>query len=461
MIIQLLKIQKERKIVKLTENNIFKNSSPLKTKGNNNNNNSNEISPNNYSNDLPNNSHLNLTHIENSEPLNDEINESKQNFELKAENDNIQSKKTKNKDLSLSDLILDSSFLSPKTASNLKYEEFGLKNMRKEEKYAALQKNNMILIEEASSNKKSLEEKSNSINESQKFKKTMITNRNLETCGIYSDEDKSNKYDEILSQMKEKIRKDKLLSFRLKDSQPKNERTKYSHNKHNSEILRSTPSGLFLNPLNNSNSNSETKLSSNIENISFNSKLPAKFNRNNSSLGTAPTQKNVSQSNIMQRIMKRNPLQTNSLFFSNQTQTKIMTADFNKEIGFLQNIICFNKHDGGNTIRSEPIIGPIQKEFTHNFSKLFNNNNKENKKFNNFDPMFNCSFPGGRKINKNKQQIFVKQNGSCIAERKNPKKKVVNKSMEINDGWGSINSSQLNFANLKMSYSKKNLKNLI
>ena len=79
-----------------------------------------------------------------------EIDESKLKQEEKYKNPSFFNRKptNKNKDLSLSDLILDSSFLSPGTASKLKFEEFVAKNSKKE----AEEKNSMILIEENSDN---------------------------------------------------------------------------------------------------------------------------------------------------------------------------------------------------------------------------------------------------------------------------------------------------------------------
>ena len=382
---------------------------------------------------------LNMTQIENLDPIND-TDESKNPLEIKPEPISKKSqmekdkKGLKNKDLSLSDLILDSSFLSPGTGSKLKYEEFGLKNLRKEENCAAEHKKHIILIEESSSsNNKSLENSP----DSQNFQKTMITNQLIEPKTMDFIEEEEKKYDEILSQMKEKIRKEKeKLSFSQKQMSLRktqenalklelsdktgHELIKITHNKHNSEIFRSTPNGSFLNNL---NSNSETKLSANIENnSSLNAKMPEKFrNHSISCLGTQKT-------NIFRRILKKKPLQTNnSLFFSNQTQTKLMTADFNKEIGFLQNIICFKDEEAGSG-RSEPIIIACPQGGSNNFSKFLNN--KENSKFHNSEISFNCSFPGGRTMNKNKKQIFVRQ---FVNENRKRKTRSINKSLELNE----------------------------
>ena len=504
----MIKLQKERKS-KISNKKIL--AAKISTK------NSQENSPNIHSNsqDLQNHNeddtNLNiipeiLTQIENCSHVNEtnEIEDESKNFiENKSQkisktqsNDEFFNKKhNKNKDLSLSDLILDSSFLSPATGTKLKFEDYA-KNARKDENYGQDAKSNMILIQEVSSNNKSIDS-----NDSHIFQKTMITNKFSEEKDkgktMENEFEDGKKYDEILSQMKEKIRKDKLslsqkdqISFRNKNSSENSQKPKFIdnylyfegsglsdknpkeviktglHNKHNSEIFRSTPNGSFLN---NINSNSESKLSTNIENGSFNAKFPAKFRNNSiSCLGTAPTQKTITHSNILQRILKKNPLQTNnsnSFFFSNQTQTKIMTADFNKEVGFLQNIICFNFTEEGksDSVRSEPIIMPYDKtkcfKISHNFSKILNN--KENRDLYNSEVMFNCSFPAAKKINKYKRQIFVRKFENNLSENRKRRKTAghINKSLEINDGWGLNNNSNLNLAHLKMSYSKKIEKN--
>ena len=220
--------------------------------------------------------------------------------------------------------------------------------------------------------------------------------------------------------MKEKIREEKL-SLSQKDEFKGN-----LHNKHKSKLCRSTPNGDFLN----------------CEN-GFHLKIKEKFKEKfrNNSISCFQNQTNF--------LQKKNTLQTNnSMFFSNnqtQTQTKINTADFNKEIGFLQDIVCFNLEEEGNSTRSEPFIIYSKnktKGFTYNFSKIL----KENKE------KINCSFPGAKRNNKNKRQIFVKKFG--LSEKKR-KRNLTNKSWEIGDGWGSCNSNNANIGNLKMNRSKK------
>lgn len=406
---------------------------------------------------------LNMTQIEVIDPVND-TDESKNPLDLKPEpfirkspkeRDEFLKKAIKNKDLSLSDLILDSSFLSPAAGSKFRAEEICLKNLRKEENG---DKNMVILIEEASSNKRSLENSPSS----QNFQRTMITNKASEGSRshneLYHEEDaEQRKYDALLSQMKEEIRKEKeklslsqkeqvsfrsrnlnpaksqsnffssdpKLKFELSDKVAPGEAKKTSmHNKHNSEIFRSTPNASFLNNL---NSNSETKLSIHIEKNSMNVKLPVKY-RNNS-ISCLGTQKTASQTNhFYQRILKKTPPfhSNNSLYFSNQSRTKLTTAEFNKEMGFLQNIVSFGA-TGHSTCRSEPIILPLSQSVCNNFSKFLNNNKDSNKLHD-----FNCSFPGCKKENKRKRQILVKdfmnENGN------NKKKKLGNVSLEMNEG---------------------------
>ena len=405
---QLLKLQKAKKNAQTADN------SKLSLKP------SNSNSPNN--NELPVNiddTNLNMTQIDNIDPSPD-TDESKNPLEIKPAakisptNEFLSKKGVKNKDLSLSDLILDSSFLSPATGSKMKSEERGLRNLKREElEY----KNQEILIEEMSSNKKSEEA----------FQKTMITNKN-EPVGL-SEEEK--KFDDILEHMKENIRKEKekLIFSKQNSNTCKNPESllKSFHNKHHSEIFRSTPSASFLNHL---NSNSETKLSANIEqNSMLQAKIPAKY-RNHSASYLGVSQK----SNVFQRISKK--LTNYSLFFSNQTQTKLTTADFNRDIGFLQNIVSFGD-DEGCSGRSEPIIIPFQPgtSVNNNFSKILNNNTKETTQKN---MLFNCSFPGGKKVNRNKKQIFVKQI-TCYKENAKEKKNRTfnNKSLDDNNEvWG-------------------------
>lgn len=243
----------------------------------------------------------------------------------------------------------------------------------------------MIFIEEDNDNESFGAEMSNP-DESRKLEKTRISNVDLKENFVNFDENERKKYDEILFNLKEKIRKEKLLISKPDPIETKssnktlgNSTHKQFHTKNKSELLG------YRN-----------------QSVSF--------------MGTsAPSQKNHSQ-------LKK----YNNSFIWNQSQTKITTAEFNKENGYLQNIVSFNKRiDEGSSVRSEPYIIPALNNpvFSYNFSKIFSTNQQRSNEI-----LFNSSFPNAKSVNRNKKQILVKIMGITNCFGGQQKKKMISSS---------------------------------
>lgn len=184
------------------------------------------------------------------------------------------------------------------------------------------------------------------------------------------------KMDQILHQ--NKFEKDeessKFTKVTLNEQKPYKSMKK--HAKHSSEVFKSTPTCSFLN---NINSNSESKISTNIDAKS----LIKKGKMDNDC---------YSQKNILKKHYN-NP--SNSFFFSNNFTN-------NYDIGFLQNVMLFKQNNDGDcdSIKSDPII------LTNTYLNPFCEKKKLERNRLSYSPM-NRSYPGAKVQNKFVKKILV------------------------------------------------------